>query len=200
MYKEKTLVLLKPDTIQRNLVGEVVGRFERVGLKIVAMKLLLPSKEQVHQHYVKYLEDDREIIDLGKRSIENQKKSGVEIKEEPKVVGQKIIDKLVRFLASGPVVAIVLEGNQAIAIARKIIGSTEPLRSDVGTIRGDFTVDSYILADKDNRAVRNLVHGSSNQNDAELEIKIWFKDDEICKYNNARDRILYDANLESINE
>lgn len=200
LYKERTLVLLKPDAVQRNLMGEIIGRFERVGLKIVAMKFMIPTKKQVYEHYVKYLEDDREIIALGERSIEAKKKSGIKIKEEPKAAGQQIIDRLVRFLSSGPVLAMAIEGNQAIAIARKIVGSTEPLKSDMGTIRGDYTIDSYVLADNDNRSVRNLVHSSSNQSDAEMEIKIWFRKDEILAYNNARDRILYDVNLDNIND
>jgi len=188
IHKEKTLVLLKPDAIQRNLIGEIIGRFERVGLKIVAMKFLVPTKEQAHKHYVK---NEAEIVALGQRSIDGQKKSGIEIKDSPKVQGQKIVDKLVEFLSSGPVVAIVLEGNQAIAVIRKLIGSTEPLQSDIGTVRGDYTIDSYALADRDNRAVKNLVHASANQFDSDYETKVWFNDNEIFSYQNVRDGILY---------
>ena len=103
-------------------------------------------------------------------------------------------------MSSGPVVALVLEGNRAISITRKLVGSTEPLQSVVGTIRGDYTVDSYALADNDNRAVRNLIHASSSEFDSDYEIKIWFKEAEIYTYNNVRDRILYDVNLDNINE
>jgi len=197
LQKEKTLVLLKPDAVQRNLIGEIIGRFERVGLKIIAMKFVVPTKEQAFKHYVK---NEEEIVALGNRSIEGKKKSGVEVKEDPRTLGQQIIDRLVRFLSSGPVVAFVLEGNQAIAITRKIVGSTEPLQSAVGTVRGDYTIDSYVLADNDNRAVRNLVHASSSQFDSGYEIDVWFKKDEIYSYNNVRDRILYDVNLDNIND
>jgi len=197
LQKEKTLVLLKPDAVQRNLIGEVIGRFERVGLKIIAMKFTVPTKEQAFKHYVK---NEEEIVALGNRSIEGKKKSGMEVKDDPKTLGQQIIDRLVRFLSSGPVVAFVLEGNQAIAITRKLVGSTEPLQSAVGTVRGDYTIDSYVLADNDNRAVRNLVHASSSLFDSSYEIDVWFKKEEIYSYNNVRDRILYDVNLDNINE
>jgi nucleoside-diphosphate kinase len=195
--KERTLVLLKPDAVQRNLVGEIVGRFERAGLKIVAMKFLLPTKKQAYKHYVK---NDAEIEALGQRSIEGNKKSGKEIKESPQKVGQRIVDCLVKFLSSSPIVAMVLEGNKAILIVRKLTGSTEPLQSDVGTIRGDYTIDSYSLADAGGRAVRNLVHASANESDADYEIKVWFSEKEIVNYKNIRERILYDVNLDNILE
>lgn len=196
-HEEKTLVLLKPDAVQRNLIGEIIGRFEKAGLKIVALKFVLPTKAQAHKHYVK---NEAEIVALGQRSIEGQKKSGIEVKKDPKTQGQEIVDKLVRFLSSSPVVAMVLEGNQAIAITRKLVGSTEPLQSAAGTIRGDYTTDSYALADTGDRAVRNLVHASSSQFDSEYEIKVWFGDKEVISYKNVRDRILYDVNFDNINE
>ncbi len=186
---EKTLVLLKPDAVQRNLTGDIVSRFERAGLKIVGMKFLLPTKEQAYKHYVK---NEEEIEALGKRSIEGKKKNGVEVNDDPKELGQAIIDRLVIFLSQSPVVAIVLEGSNSIPIVRKLVGSTEPLNSDVGTIRGDYTIDSYDLADGDKRAVRNLVHASANQFDADYEIKVWFDEKEIYSYKNIRDAILYD--------
>jgi nucleoside-diphosphate kinase len=205
--KEKTLVLLKPDAVQRNLIGEIVSRFEKIGLKIIAMKFVIPTKEEAYKHYVK---NEEEITALGNRSIESKKKSGIpaeggsasggESSDDPKVLGQQIIDRLVRFLSSGPVVALVLEGNRAISITRKLVGSTEPLQSVVGTIRGDYTVDSYALADNDDRAVRNLIHASSSEFDSDYETKIWFKEAEIYTYNNVRDRILYDVNLDNIND
>src|SRR3989338_7734304 len=166
--KERTLVLLKPDAVQRNLVGEILGRFERAGLKIVAMKLVLPTKEQAETHYK---------INLN--------------------LPEKILNHLKVFLSASPVVAMVLEGNKAIPVVRKLIGSTEPLKSDVGTIRGDYTVDSYDLADADGRAVRNLVHASANEADAEKEIPVWFSPKELVNYKSVREKILYDVNLDS---
>jgi nucleoside-diphosphate kinase len=188
MMKERTLVLLKPDAVQRNLIGEIISRFERVGLKIVALKLVQPTKEQAHKHYVK---DEAEIEAIGSRSIEGKKKAGMDVHDDPKELGQFIIDKLIEFLTSAPVVAFVLEGHQAIKITRKLTGSTEPLNSDVGTVRGDFTVDSYAIADVDNRAVRNLVHASANEFDAQYEIPVWFSADELLNYENPRETVLY---------
>lgn len=197
MTKEKTLVLLKPDAVQRNLIGDIINRFERVGLKIVALKFVIPTKEQVYTHYVKNKE---EITALGQRSIDGKRKGGAIVDDDPTELGTKIIDRMVRFLSSGPVVAIVLQGHQAIAITRKLVGSTEPLQSAMGTIRGDYTVDSYVIADTDDRAVRNLVHASSNAQEAEYEINVWFKPGEVVDYKNLRERILYDVNLDDINE
>ncbi len=189
---EKTLVLLKPDAVQRNLIGDIVSRFERAGLKIVGMKFLQPTKEQAYKHYVK---NEEEIEALGNRSIEGKRKNGVEVNDDPKELGMSIINRLVTFLSQSPVVAIVLEGSNSIPIVRKIVGSTEPLNSDVGTIRGDYTIDSYDLADTDNRAVRNLVHASANQFDSDYEIKVWFGENEIYSYKNVRDIVLYDENF-----
>lgn len=188
MSKERTLVLLKPDAVQRNLIGEIILRFERVGLKLVALKLVVPTRELAYKHYVK---NDEEIIALGTRSIEGKRKGGVEVHDDPKELGEKIVSRLVDFLSSAPVVAFVLEGNQAIKITRKIVGSTEPLQSDVGTIRGDFTLDSYQIADAHDRAVRNIVHAAANEFDAEYEIKVWFKPEEIVEYENPRETVLY---------
>lgn len=197
MKNEKTLVLLKPDSVQRNLIGEIISRFERAGLKIAGLKFVVPTKEQSFKHYVK---NEEEITALGNRSIEGKRKGGAVVNDDPKELGQKIIDRLVKFLTSGPVVAVVLEGNQAIKVTRKIIGSTEPLMSDMGTIRGDYTLDSYAIADKDDRAVRNLVHASANEFDSNYEIKVWFADKELIKYKTAREAVLYDVNLDGIFE
>jgi nucleoside-diphosphate kinase len=197
MTQERTLVLLKPDTVQRSLVGEIIGRFERAGLKIVALKFLVSNKEQAYKHYVK---NETEIEALGNRSIEGKKKSGLTVTDDPKTLGQKIVDRLVKFLTAGPVVAFVLEGNQAVAITRKLVGSTEPLQSDVGTIRGDYTIDSYELADNSDRSVRNLVHASANVGEADYEIKVWFSEQELIDYKNVLDKVLYDVNLDAIPE
>lgn len=196
MIKERTFVLIKPDAVQRHLTGEIISRFERVGLRIAGIKFLIPSKDLVRMHYARSEED---MLALGQRSIEGKRKAGIEVNESPKELGQKILDRLTRFISSGPVAAIVLEGNQAVAVTRKLIGSTEPLQSDVGTVRGDYTLDSYLLADMDNRAVRNLVHASSSVAEAEFEVNTWFKKEEIFNYKSVRDKVLYDADLDNIN-
>lgn len=197
-HVERTLVLLKPDTVQRNLIGEVISRFERAGLKIVALKFLNCTPEQALKHYVK---NDAEYEALGNRSIAGMEKAGMDVAGvNARDKGESIINSLVKFLTASPVAAIVLEGHQAVKMTRKLVGSTEPLNSDVGTIRGDYTLDSYVMADADNRAIRNLVHASGNVEEAEYEIPVWFKPEEVIDYRNVRDAILYDVNVDGTKE
>jgi len=196
--KEKTFALIKPDGVQRSLVGEIIKRYERIGLKLIALKFVVPSKEMARNHY---LIEDNWLKGTGTNTINSYKKRGLKPPfEDPVECGKWILDKNVKFLSSGPVVAMIWQGNEAVGIVRKITGGTEPLASDIGTIRGDFTVDSYPLADIDDRAVRNLVHASGSPDEAEKEIKIWFKDEEIIKYRLVQEQILYDVNLDGILE
>ncbi len=196
--KERTLVIIKPDGVQRSLIGEIIKRFERIGLKLVAMKLVLPNEEQVESHY---LIDPAWKRNVGEKSIEAYKKKGIEPPtNDPEEAGQKVLDGLKKYMTSGPVVAMVLQGAHACGIVRKLVGGTEPLTSDVGTIRGDFVLDSYQMADTDGRAVRNLIHASGNPEEAEKEIPIWFNDNEIINYRLVQESILYDVNLDGILE
>jgi nucleoside-diphosphate kinase len=196
--RERTLVLIKPDGVQRSLIGEIIKRYERTGLKLVALKFFIPDEELVRQHY---LSDANWLESVGKKSIVSYEKKGLKSPfTDPKECGEAVLKRLIKYLSSGPVVAMVWEGNQAVGVVRKITGSTEPLTSDVGTIRGDFTVDSYELGDNDDRAVRNLIHASGTSQEAEKEIKIWFGDDEIIKYRLIQESILYDVNLDGIKE
>jgi len=196
--KERTFVLIKPDGVQRSLMGEIISRFERVGLKIAAMKMIIPVNEQIEAQYGGTKE---EITALGQRSIDAQReKYGREPDKNAFEQGKFIVEALKKFMSSGPVLTMVLEGNQAVGIARKLIGSTEPLSSDIGTIRGDYTIDSYAIADVDKRAIRNLIHRSGTIEEAENEIKIWFKPEEILNYRLVSEQILYDVNLDGILE
>lgn len=196
-HQERSLVLLKPDTVQRSLVGEVIKRFEQTGLKISAMKMIVPTEEQLLTHYNK---TDEWFERKGKGIIEDLKSQGTEITKEPIEYGKDIIRTIVRYMTAAPVVALILEGNQAVAVVTKIVGTTEPATSDVGTIRGDYTVDSYGHATYENRAVRNLVHQSESPAEAEREIAIWFKDEEVMQYSTAQERIMYDVNLDGSKE
>lgn len=195
--QEQTLVILKPDAIQRSLMGAVISRIERTGLKFVAMKMLLPKAEQCWKHYNK---DDEWFMKKGTRVVEDRKAQNLPIEKEAMEYGKDIIQANVDFFTSGPVLAFVVEGNQAAAIVKKLVGSTEPTTSDVGTIRGDLTVDSYALSSIDNRAVRNLVHCSDSPEEALREIPIWFTPDELLKYRLVQEQILYDVNLDGILE
>jgi nucleoside-diphosphate kinase len=197
--KERTLVIIKPDGVQRSLIGEVIGRFEKVGLKIIGMKMMIASDELIEQHYT--LDPEWRRI-TGEKNIKAYEEKGMihPLKGEPLKVTEIILSKLKKYLTSGPIIAFVLEGAHSVAIVRKIVGSTEPLVSDVGTIRGDFVLDSYKLADDANRAVRNVVHASSSVKEAENEIKHWFKDVEIFDYIHMNERILYDVNMDGKKE
>lgn len=195
--KERSFVILKPDTIQRSLIGEVISRIERVGLKIVAMKLVVATEEQCWEHYKK---SDEWYLKKGERVIEDRKSLNLPVEKEAMEYGKDIIRTIVDYITSGPVIAFVVEGLGAIPITAKLVGSTEPRTSDVGTIRGDFTVDTYSLSALDNRAVRNLVHCSDSPEEAARETAIWFKENEIIDYRLVQEQILYDVNLDGILE
>jgi nucleoside-diphosphate kinase len=115
-------------------------------------------------------------------------------------VSGKILENLKKYMASGPVVAMVWQGAHVIEMIRKITGGTEPLSSDVGTIRGDFVLDSYQMSDTDGRSIRNLVHASGSVDEAEKEISHWFKPEELIDYNLVQEKIMYDVNLDGILE
>jgi nucleoside-diphosphate kinase len=196
--RERTLVLIKPDGVQRSLVGEIIKRYERTGLKLVALKFFIPEEDLIKKHY---LSDDKWLESVGIKSLAAYEKKGLPAPfANPKECGEAVLGRLIKYLSSGPVVAMVWEGNQAVGVVRKITGGTEPLASDIGTIRGDFTLDSYELADSDDRAVRNLIHASGSPKEAEKEIGIWFKEAEIIKYNIVQEKILYDVNLDGLKE
>lgn len=195
--KERTFVIIKPDGVQRSLIGEIITRLEKVGLKFVAMKFFVPSVEQCMEHYKK---DSEWLLEKGQRILDNRKEKGLPIDKDALGYGNEIIDRLVKFMTSGPVIAMVLEGNKAVGVVRKLVGGTEPLTSDVGTIRGDLTLDSYDISGTDGRAVRNLIHCSDKPEEAEREIKIWFKQDELIDYKFAHEQILYDIDLNGILE
>ncbi|TAK95812.1 nucleoside-diphosphate kinase [Patescibacteria group bacterium] len=195
--KERTFVIIKPDGVQRSLVGEIVKRFERTGLKITALKMLVPKEEQCWTHYNK---DEAWFERKGKVILEDRIKAGVSADKTAIEYGKDIVQQLVTFMTSGPVVAMVVQGNQAVNVVMKIVGTTEPMTSYIGTLRGDLTVDSYALAGVDGRAVRNLIHCSDKPEEAEREIKIWFGENEIIKYRLVQEQILYDVNLDGILE
>jgi nucleoside-diphosphate kinase len=192
---ERTLVLLKPDAVQRGLVGEIITRFERKGLKLIAMKMVLPTKAIAKEHY-KMPQSD--MIQLGERTIKAYKERGVELKITPIAWAKKILKRLEGYLSTGPIVAMVIEGAHAVEHVRKIRGHTNPLAADVGTITADLTIDSYFISDETERAIRNLVHASGSHEEASREINIWFKPSEIYDYDLAIEKILYDKKWENL--
>ncbi len=191
---ERTLVIIKPDGIQRTLIGEIVGRYERAGFKLVGLKMLVPSAEHVEAHY---LLDPEWKQNVGEKAIASYRKKGEEPpSSDPLEVGGQVVERLKKYITSGPVIAMVWQGAHVVEVIRKITGGTEPRSSDVGTIRGDYVIDSYQIADSDDRAIRNLIHASGSVAEAEQEIPHWFKDDELIKYRLVQEQILYDVNLD----
>jgi nucleoside-diphosphate kinase len=160
MAIEQTLVLIKPDGVQRGLIGEIIKRFEQRGLKIVGLKLTHANNNLAQKHYTE---------DISKRR------------------GEFVRNKLLEFITSGPVIAMVIEGVDAIENVRKIVGETESKKALPGTIRGDFSHVSFEYADKKEVAVKNLVHSSANPEEAKYELSVWFSVDEIHDYKRSED-------------
>ncbi len=194
---ERTFVIVKPDGVQRSLIGEIIKRFERTGLKLAALKFTMLDSDRIWKHYSK---DDAWFIKKGTKIAEDRAAAGLSAEKEPIEYGKDIIRALEKFMTSGPVVMMVWEGNSAVDVVTKITGTTEPATSDVGTIRGDYTIDSYNIAAIDDRAVRNLIHCSDTPENAETEINLWFTPEEIITYRLVGDQILYDVNLDGIME
>ena len=196
--KERTLVIIKPDGVQRSLIGEVVQRFERVGLKLVGLKFAVPEAEMIEKHYTL---DPEWKKNVGEKAIESYKKKGqTPPEEDPVKVGDIVIESLKKYMTSGPVVMMAWQGAHSVELVRKLVGGTEPRSSDVGTIRGDYVLDSYMIADSDGRAVRNLIHASGSVEEANQELSLWFTDEEMVDYRLVQEGILYDVNLDGILE
>lgn len=199
-HQERTFVMLKPDAVQRGLIGDIIKRFEATGLKCAAMKMFNADEKRLFEHYNK---DDEWFLTKGNRIVEDLKSQGKEVAKEPIEYGKDIIRANAVFMMSAPVVAMVWEGNQAGAVIKKVVGSTEPSTSDVGTVRGDYTVDSYSHAAVEDRAVRNLIHCTDPEDgpeEAEREINLWFDEAEILDYVTAQERIMYDVNFDGIKD
>ena len=179
---EKTLVLLKPDAVSRGLVGEIISRFEKNGLKLVAAKMVTPTEDLANKHYPT---ERREFIEgMGNKSLENYREEGLDPHVElgtidAHAIGLKIQEWMVGFITSGPVMAMVLEGANAISKVRKMTGHTVPAKAETGTIRGDYSNDTPTLANKEKRPILNLVHASGDKEEAEFEINLWFTKDEL---------------------
>jgi nucleoside-diphosphate kinase len=192
--RERSLVILKPDGVQRGLIGEVISRFEKVGLKVIGAKMAWPTKEQSFNHYS--VGGDEARIFTGTKTIEAYEKKGVKLNETPLDIGKRIQAMLVDYLSSGPVFCIAVEGMLCIKVVRKIVGGTEPYSAEMGSIRGDYSHDSYDHSDMEERPVRNMVHASGNKEEAEQEIPIWFKPEELMQYTLISEHIMYGPEFE----
>ncbi len=191
---EQTVVLIKPDGVKRGIVGEIISRFERMGLKIAAMKMIWVEKDLVAKHY----SDKEDYLRLvGEKTLKSYAQYGKDAKEELGTEDPLEIGKMVRkwnmdFISSGPVVALLLEGIHAVDNVRMAVGNTLPVFANPGTIRGDYSIDSPVLANTQKRTVRNIVHASGNQEEAEFEKKLWFKENEIYSYKRADEGAMFE--------
>ena len=195
---ERTLVIIKPDGIQRTLIGEIIKRYERIGLKMVGIKMFIPTAELIEKHYTL---DPEWRVKTGLKSIKGYTDKGqTPPHTDPLKVTAIILKNLVNYMTKGPVIAMVWQGAHAVEIVRKITGGTEPLTSPIGTIRGDYVLDSYRMSDVDSRAIRNLVHASGSPKEANDEISHWFKKEELFDYRLVVEQMLYDVDLDGILE
>lgn len=191
--EEVTFLMVKPDAVVRGLTGEVMRRIEQVGLKIVGLKMFRPEVKQVDDHYPK---DEAWITRLGTKTLTTYEKYGFDAKAElgtdkAEQIGPMVRKWLIDFMTSGPVVVMAVKGVHAVAMTRKLAGSTMPSDAELGTIRGDFSVDSAAAANRDKRAVFNLVHASETQAEAEHEIKHWFGEKEkIWDYSRSDEMVM----------
>jgi len=182
--EERTYVMLKPDGVRKGLTGEVIRRFEMRDLKIVALEMFQPSHEQIDNHYPK---DETWITRLGHKTLSTYEKYGYDAMTDfgtmdPAIIGPEIRKWLLDFMKSAPLVKMVVQGIHAVDVVRKIAGDTMPYKADMGTIRGDFSIDSPALANKEKRAVMNIIHCSETPEEAEHEIKHWFGDQTTYNY------------------
>jgi len=182
--EEKTFLMIKPDGVRKGLIGEIIRRVEQRDLKVVAIEMFEPTREQIDEHYPK---DETWIRRLGQKTLSTYEKYGLDTKKEfgsidDLEIGKNVRQWLINFMTSAPLVRMVIQGLHAVDMVRKIVGETIPSKAEMGTIRGDFSVDSPALANKEKRAVLNLVHASETPEEAAHEIKFWFENQKIYNY------------------
>ncbi len=183
--EEQTYLMIKPDGVRKGLIGEIIKRLEQRDLKIIALQMFQPTVDQIDNHYP---QDEIWIKRLGTKTLNTYNKYGfdpmVELGTEDELeIGQKVRGWLIDYMTSAPLVKMVIQGIHAVDVVRKIAGPTIPATADMGTIRGDFSIDSPVLANQEKRAVMNLIHASETPEEAEHEIKHWFSDNSvICSY------------------
>lgn len=181
MKHEQTFAMVKPDGVQRGLIGEIIQRIEQRGLKVVACAMIQPTRAQGDMHYPK---DKAWITRIGEKTMDTYQKYGIDpIKvlgtENTEKIGRMVREWIIHYITSGPTVKMIIEGPHAIDVVRKICGNTIPLYAELGSIRGDFSADSPALANNAKRAVWNIIHASETPEEAQHEIKLWFKPAEI---------------------
>lgn len=190
---ENTVVLFKPDAVKRGIMGEIISRFEKVGLKLVACKMIWVDADLVGQHYADKNEYHKSV---GAKTLENYQKYGVDAKEklgtnDPVEIGRMVRKWNMEFLSSGPVLAMIWRGFHAVEIVRKMVGNTFPQMALPGTVRGDFSIDAAQESNIAGRSTRNMIHASGVLEEAEFERKLWFKENEIYDYKRVGEDVMF---------
>ena len=191
--QQQTLVLVKPDGVMRGLVGEVLSRIERRGLKVVALKMVSVERPHLEKHFPS---SDEWVGRLGDKGLKTFAEYNLDVMEymgteDRAEIGKMVKETLFDYMTSGPIVAIVIEGLHAIDMVRKVAGHTLPVFAEMGTIRGDYSVDSPAIANIEKRAIHNIMHASETPEEAENEIALWFKPEEIHSYKRAEEDIMF---------
>lgn len=182
--EEKTFVLIKPDGVRKGLIGEIINRFERRDLKVIALEMTQPTRSEMDKHYPK---DEKWLARIGERTSTNYQKYGHDVKRDfgttnAVKIGKEVRKWLIDFMISAPLVKMVVQGPHAVDMVRKIVGATMPHLAEMGTIRGDYSADSAISANIEQRAIFNLVHASETPAEAKHEMHHWFGKKPIYKY------------------
>ncbi|MBN2202579.1 MAG: nucleoside-diphosphate kinase [Candidatus Aenigmarchaeota archaeon] len=188
---ERTFVMVKPDGMRGRLAGDIIKRYHEADLKIVGMKVVFPDTELAEKHYTTC---DEQIVGMGMKTLESAKENNstedmykIFNTDNPKEIGFMLRKWLIEYVTSHPVIAMVLEGEDAVKKVRKLTGHTMPIKAEKGTIRGDFGCDSPEKANAERRAVENLVHASGSIDEAQREINLWFRPNELISYDGAKE-------------
>ncbi|MEK7605598.1 MAG: nucleoside-diphosphate kinase [Patescibacteria group bacterium] len=193
MDPQQALIIIKPDAVQRGLMGKILKRFEDVGLKIVAFKFEWADREKIIAHYP---ETDEWFGKVGQRTLKNYGAKGLEAKEmlgtdDPVAIGKMVKSWLIDYMSESPLLFAVVEGYETIHIVRKLCGDTNPMNALPGTIRGDFSHDNIDLANGRRRPLRNIIHGTDAVEEASKEINLWFRPEELHTYARADEEIMF---------
>lgn len=188
---ERTLIIIKPDAVKRGLVGTIIDIFEKVGLKLMAGKMLKPSQDVIKNHYPG---TPVWIKEMGKKTLASFKQSGADVKKQfgttdPAKLGTFVYNRLIKYWSEGPIIVMVWEGPDAVTIARKLRGHTIPLLAQAGTLHCDYSFDSSLLSASFDRVVKTFVHASGSVEEAEREINYWFPKIEFESYEREVDSL-----------
>lgn len=191
--EERTLVLVKPDGVMRGLTGEVISRIEQRGLKVIALKMVAVDRKHLEKHFPS---EQEWVTNLGKKGLKTFAEYDLDPKkhmgsDDPDKIGAGVKESLFDYMTSGPIVAMVVEGIHAIDMVRKIAGDTLPVFAPIGTVRGDYSVDSPAVANVEGRAIKNIMHASETPEEAKNEIDLWFKKDELHDYKRSSEDVAY---------